>query len=538
MKSAQKRLKVSNSSSLSEVPSASISNLPNDVLKHCFSFIPGSYVTVAPVSRQFFSNYSTVGICDSDSVNSADSLLKIGKNRRTTADAVASDIKLTEYCMINEAPEEFMIKACQKAASKGRTDIIECAHILGIDIKKVVGKFKWPGGPENLIIKLAKEGNLEMLKYFDNRFPETVADANLRDWRGTFQLARDEDRNNVHVMKWIVEEKQKRQDHCLIQALESHEALNIDVTVAEPSWNVFEVASLQGNLEVLERCHRNNFQCESWALNYAIMNKDKERALETLKWLRRHGCPWDEESQFCEQAARNNNLEALKWARSEGCPWDEDTLVEAARIGNIAMLEYCLQNKCPLDAKTCSWAMFNEDHHTALEVLKTLRKYYCPWGYSWEYRYSLVKSTCYEAIRSGNYEAMFWAKRNGCPWTEEDFCYLVQEGHVSAIEEALQDEPHHDVNDRVHVNKIFGAALRTKSSHVSCIIEKLKLLRRYGYEWNVETSSMASKLGKLQVLQWLHYKGCAVSSACGWSRSDECEQRPNSREGSSENTIW
>lgn len=69
--------------------SASISDLPNYLLKHCFSFISGSYITVAPVSRRFFSSYATISIDDSDTVNSADTLLKIGKNKRTTADALS-----------------------------------------------------------------------------------------------------------------------------------------------------------------------------------------------------------------------------------------------------------------------------------------------------------------------------------------------------------------------------------------------------------------------------------------------------------------
>ena len=129
--------------------------------------------------------------------------------------------------------------------------------------------------------------------------------------------------------------------------------------------------------------------------------------------------------------------------------------------------------------------------------MKTLRKYLLPW----------CERTCNVAIWNGNFEAMFWAKRNGCPWTEEDFCYLIQEGHVSAIEEALQDEPHYDVNDLFHVRKIFRAALINRSLNVSCIIEKLKLLRRYGYEWNAQTSAMAAELGKLQVLEWIRYMG-------------------------------
>lgn len=114
--------------------SASICDLPFDLLKYCFSYISGSYITVAPVSRRFFSSYSTD---DSDTVNSADTLLKIGKNKRTTADTVSSDLKLTEYCFTLDAPDKFMHKVCYKSIMKGRQDIVECGLIFGVDFEEV-----------------------------------------------------------------------------------------------------------------------------------------------------------------------------------------------------------------------------------------------------------------------------------------------------------------------------------------------------------------------------------------------------------------
>ncbi|GFH55038.1 predicted protein [Chaetoceros tenuissimus] len=134
---SNKRLKVSPVCDNREEPSASLQDLPNDVLKYCFSFIPGSYITVGPVSMNFYSNYSTLGIHESASFNSAETLLEIGKNRRTTADAVSSDIKLTEYCFVVDAPEKFMEKVFCMAATKSRRDIIECCKTFGINCNKV-----------------------------------------------------------------------------------------------------------------------------------------------------------------------------------------------------------------------------------------------------------------------------------------------------------------------------------------------------------------------------------------------------------------
>lgn len=77
-------------------------------------------------------------------------------------------------------------------------------------------------------------------------------------------------------------------------------------------------------------------------------HKNKEKALETLKWLHRHGYTLNEDS--CTSASCFDNLEALKWARS--CPWNEYTLSKTAGNGNMDILKYCLGSKCPMSSLT------------------------------------------------------------------------------------------------------------------------------------------------------------------------------------------
>ncbi|GFH47632.1 hypothetical protein CTEN210_04107 [Chaetoceros tenuissimus] len=42
------------------------------------------------------------------------------------------------------------------------------------------------------------------------------------------------------------------------------------------------------------------------------------------------------------------------------------------------------------------------------------------------------------------------------------------------------------------------------------IVEKLKLLLNYGYEWDDQTFTQAAKRGRLRVMQWLRYMGCPI----------------------------
>jgi len=55
--------------------------------------------------------------------------------------------------------------------------------------------------------------------------------------------------------------------------------------------------------------------------------------LDTLKWLREHDCPWDEDAT--SGAALHGQLDTLKWMFGQGCPWDERTCGNAAQNGHL-----------------------------------------------------------------------------------------------------------------------------------------------------------------------------------------------------------
>jgi hypothetical protein len=80
---------------------------------------------------------------------------------------------------------------------------------------------------------------------------------------------------------------------------------------------------------------------------------------------------------FCYKVAEMNKLEYLVWAREvKNCDWSEGTINEAAYQGNLAMVKYCVDNECPMNAWTCTCAA-KEGH---LDVLKYLHENDCPWN--------------------------------------------------------------------------------------------------------------------------------------------------------------
>jgi len=72
-----------------------------------------------------------------------------------------------------------------------------------------------------------------------------------------------------------------------------------------------------------------------------------------------------------------NKLEYLVWLREvKNCDWGSWTIDEAAKQGNLAIVKYCVENKCPMDASACRIAA-RKGH---LDVLKYLHENDCPWN--------------------------------------------------------------------------------------------------------------------------------------------------------------
>ena len=113
---------------------------------------------------------------------------------------------------------------------------------------------------------------------------------------------------------------------------------------------------------------------------------------------------------FCSQAARSGNLELLRWLREEKkFEWDAFTINTAAIGGDLHIVKYCMEQKCPRSEKcprsglTCALAA----RHGHLDVLKYLRENGALWS-SW---------TCFFARENNHLECLNYAKENGCPDT-------------------------------------------------------------------------------------------------------------------------
>jgi len=105
---------------------------------------------------------------------------------------------------------------------------------------------------------------------------------------------------------------------------------------------------------------------------------------------------------FCREVARMNKLEYLVWAREvKNCDWDSRTINWPARLGNLVMVKYCVENGCPMDEVAYLFAT-QEGH---LDVLKYLHENDCPWN----------SSACYCAHRDNRIDCLNYLIQQKAP---------------------------------------------------------------------------------------------------------------------------
>jgi hypothetical protein len=155
-------------------------------------------------------------------------------------------------------------------------------------------------------------------------------------------------------------------------------------------------AAARGDIAMLEWVHSQGGELDEYVCSSAAN-------LETLKWLREHGCPW-ESKRSCRSFASTGKLDMLEWAVENGLPWHPTAGEVAAWGGYKEVLMWAIEKGLPIEkspGKVCAEAA----HGGHFEMLKWLRDE----GYTWE------RHTCSLAAKEGHWEVLKWAVENGCP---------------------------------------------------------------------------------------------------------------------------
>jgi hypothetical protein len=131
------------------------------------------------------------------------------------------------------------------------------------------------------------------------------------------------------------------------------------------------------------------------------------------------------QEQFCGRVAETNDLALLRWVREEKeCAWDYLTSGQAAYLGNLEMLKYCVENGCEVGPGTCADAA----KFGTLECLKYLHEKNVKWDHQ----------TVQDARENNQIECLNYALANNCPQTEEEF--LALEAAAAALQLTEEEE--------------------------------------------------------------------------------------------------
>ena len=167
MTQARKRMRLEDGPGELLEPTATMNDLPSELLKNIFSFVGrGNYFFIGPVSKDFCFNYLTMDVIEDEFAHKMDYLQAIGKNKITTAEAASSSFDLAEYCFF-KAPVVFQKRVVRKAAVKGRKDIVEMGHAMGIELEKLVNSGSRSG--ESNLFKIARRGDFEILQFLQEK---------------------------------------------------------------------------------------------------------------------------------------------------------------------------------------------------------------------------------------------------------------------------------------------------------------------------------------------------------------------------------
>jgi len=156
-------------------------------------------------------------------------------------------------------------------------------------------------------------------------------------------------------------------------------------------------AVIGGHMKVLEWCRNKGLQ---WGKQ--LCRKAAERGdIKMLKFLRENDCPWGVNP--LREACRNGYVDVIEWAIINGCPLDIWDVAEACKKGEVKVVAYVLENEI---LRPHSWLCAAAAGAGELEMLKWLHENRCPWD----------ETTASAAFNNNELDVLEWALENGCPF--------------------------------------------------------------------------------------------------------------------------
>ncbi len=153
---------------------------------------------------------------------------------------------------------------------------------------------------------------------------------------------------------------------------------------------------------------------------------------EMMEWaIETFGMPTD--NTACNAAMCNGNLDSLKWLRERGFPWNGEVLsVAAGNRNGREVIEWALANGCEINLASDPPAMM--ERATLYGQLDTLQwlwaKYY---GCRWNARHHTILMD--HAMTNNRADVMHWLMQQGCPYDRQA---LMNTSHLRRLNDRVR----------------------------------------------------------------------------------------------------
>lgn len=217
-----------------------------------------------------------------------------------------------------------------------------------------------------------------------------------------------------------------------------------------------------------------------------------EGNIDVLTFLLDNKCPYDAEA--CAAAARGDQYDTLLWLRNHQMPWDEETCRNVVIHGSMRMMQYVTSHHCQIPKNICDSAAARtyNGYQKLYGVYVPTQQIVTNWFRN-KY-YSLSEKTMLNAIKSGNILFVQWLKHNRCPLGVKCIYQAIKYNAISILKYLL-----------VYIDvKLLDYKKISQCMVKSGKIEIIEYLYQKGYLCNhYEPMKIIFKKGHQCVLEWI-----------------------------------
>jgi hypothetical protein len=357
------------------------------ILKQVFSFLPGHWLFLGAVCKEWNALYSSIGGQQVYSIRLYESSKHMTCESRSTSysSAVASPETVRLACEHGLAVHDPLQKAAGLYA-----DIDTLTHLRerGMPLNRSV------------VYGAAISGRLSILQHLLTEEQCAVPNAL------SYYAARS---GNMSMLNWLRAEGKCALDEntCAGAAEGGHLALLKYLRSEGCEWDNEEIAqwaASSGSIEMVEWLRQQqgiviDAEVLSWAAGTG--------KTAMCKHLRSTGCDWSVNA--CKQASMFGSIDTLRWLRESGCPWDATAICKhAAFNGCTDILDFIIEQDEVLDAELLTEALNFAGAYRSLRSAQWLRQHGAQWP----------AVLAYDAEPNGllawNGVTLDWARAEGC----------------------------------------------------------------------------------------------------------------------------